>query len=184
LDRTLIAPRSAHSTGIELSATDPVGEHWIFSGSYTLARTTDDLGGRDVPRSWDQTHALNGAVTWRRPASSASLTLSWHSGWPRTPIDRVPATATQPSDLQIGPRNAARWADYLAVDVRITHTFELPLGELDLRADATNLLNRGNPCCSTYDRLDTTGMLLAPATTSWFPRVLNVGIQWRVRSRP
>jgi hypothetical protein len=182
-DRVLIAPRGGDSTGIELSATDHIAEHWDLSGSYTLSRTTDDLPGGDVPRSWDQTHAFNANISWRRAQTSASLILSWHSGWPKTPIGLIPSTATQPAYLQIGPRNSARWGRYVSMDVRLAHMFTLPLGELDLWTDATNLFNRGNPCCSSYGQVDTNGVLLAPQTTSWFPRVINVGFDWRVRSR-
>ena len=183
LDRVLISPRGGDSSGIELSATDHLAEHWELSGSYTLSRTTDNLSNGDVLRSWDQTHAINADINWHRAQTSASLVLSWHSGWPKTPITLIPATTSQQSYLQIGPRNSARWGRYISMDVRVAHTFTLPLGDLDLWTDATNLFNRANPCCSSYGQLDSNGSWLPPMTTSWFPRVINIGFDWRIRPR-
>jgi outer membrane cobalamin receptor len=183
LDRVLVAPRAGDSRGIELSATDHVAEHWELSGSYTLSRATDEFPGGDALRSWDQTHAINANIRWRKAQTSASLILSWHSGWPKTPLSLGPSTATQPAYLQVGPRNSARWGPYLSMDVRVAHTLTVPLGDLDLWADATNLFNRGNPCCSSYGQVAANGALLPPGMTSWFPRVINVGFDWRVRPR-
>jgi len=183
LDRVRIAPRGGDSTGLELSATDHFAGNWELSGSYTLSRATDDLPGRDVLRSWNQTHALNAGIRWRRPLTSASLVFSWHTGWPNTPISLVPATATQPAYLQIGPRNSGQWGDYVSVDVRVAHTFASHLGDFNLWLDTTNVINKANPCCSYYGQLDANGAYLPPVTTSWFPRVINIGFDWRLKSR-
>jgi hypothetical protein len=183
LDRVLIAPRGGDSRGLELSATDQVAQNWELTGSYTLSHTTDALAVGDVLRSWNQIHALNAGIRWRRPFTSASLVLSWHSGWPKTPIGLIPATDTQPDYLQIGPRNSGEWNRYISVDVRVAHTFSLPLGDFDLWFDTTNLFNRSNPCCSYFGQVDGNGAFLPPATTGWFPRVINVGFDWRVKSR-
>jgi hypothetical protein len=183
LDRVLLTPRGGASRGVELSAADQVGESWTVSGSYTVSHVTDDLAGQDIPRSWDQRHAFNADLTWRHATTSASMVLSWHSGWPTAPVYLVPAEGAQPSRLQIGPRNSTRWGDYLSVDVRVAHTLSLPLGDLDLWIDATNLLNRGNPCCSSYAQVNGAGELAPPVTTAWFPRVVNLGFDWRVRPR-
>lgn len=184
LDRVLIAPRGGDSRGVELSGADRLAQNWELTGSYTLSRATDDLPNGEVLRSWNQTHALNAGIRWRRPLTSASLVFSWHSGWPRTPISLIPSTATQAGYLQIGPRNSGEWDRYISVDVRVAHTLALPLGDLDLWFDTTNLFNRGNPCCSYFGQVGGNGAYLPPATTSWFPRVINIGFDWRVRSRP
>jgi outer membrane cobalamin receptor len=183
LDRVLLTPRGGDSRGIELSVREQVAQHWNLTGSYTLSRVTDDMANQDIPRSWDQAHAVNAAVSWRRAQTSASWVLSWHSGWPTTPVQLIPASATAPATVQIGPRNSSRLGNYLSLDVRVAHTLRLPLGDLDLWIDSTNVLNRGNPCCVSYDQVSPAGQLLPPATTDWFPRVINVGFDWRVRPR-
>lgn len=183
LDRVLLTPSGGASRGVEVSARDQIGESWTVSGSYTLSHVTDDFPGQDVPRSWDQRQAVNADLTWRQAMTSASMILSWHGGWPTAPVSLVPAQGSQPAHLQIGPRNSTRWGNYLAVDVRLAHTLELPLGDLDLWIDGTNLLNRGNPCCSSYTQVNSAGELAPPVTTDWFPRVVNIGFDWRVRPR-
>jgi hypothetical protein len=151
------------------------------SGSYTLSRATDDLAVEDVLRSWDQTHAFSGYLTWRRALTSASLVIGWHSGWPKTPVIYLPANGTAPAYFRIGPRNSSRWGSYFSADLRVARTVPLRLGDLLLWIDATNVTNRANECCTAYGQVDSTGNLMMPATDSWFPRTVNVGFDWRVR---
>jgi hypothetical protein len=135
-----------------------------------------------VLRSWDQTHAVNANITWQHALTSAALVISWHSGWPMTPVTLLPASGTGPAYLQIGPRNSARWGSYFSADVRLARTIPLRMGDVLLWADATNLTNRGNQCCTAVGEVDPMGNLLTPATTSWFPRFVNVGFEWRLRA--
>jgi hypothetical protein len=86
--------------------------------------------------------------------------------------------------MQIGARNSARWGSYISADVRVAHTIPLQSGDLLLWADATNVTNRGNTCCISYGQVDPSGALLAPTTTSWYPRIANVGFEWRLRPGP
>jgi hypothetical protein len=183
LDRVLITPRGGDTTGVELSLRQSIGADWVAAGSYTLSRSTDDLGSQDVLRSWDQTHALNAQITWKRGLSSASFVVGWHSGWPKTPISYMPASGGVPASLEIGARNSARWGSYLSADVRLARTVPLKWGDVLLWADATNVSNRDNECCNVYGQVDAAGNLLPPTTASWFPRVLNVGFEWRLRPR-
>jgi hypothetical protein len=183
LDRVLIAPRGGDSTGIEASVRRDIGDNLVVSGSYALSRTTDDLQTGDVLRSWDQTHALNANITWQHALTSASVVIGWHSGWPMTPVALVPATATTPAYLQIGPRNSAHWGGYFSADVRLAQTIPLRRGDLLLWADATNLTNLANECCTSFGQVDQKGNFLVPRTTSWFPRAANVGFEWRLHAR-
>ena len=180
-DRVLIAPRGGDSTGIEASMRRDIGDNLTVSASYALSRATDDLPGGDVLRSWDQTHAFNADITWQRALTSASLVISWHSGWPMTPVTLVPGTVTAPAALRIGPRNSARWGSYFSADMRLGRTIPLRLGDLLLWADATNLTNLDNECCTSFEQVSHGSNVLIPSTTSWFPRVVNVGFEWRLR---
>lgn len=183
IDRVLIAPRGGNSTGVELSLRQSIGTAWVAAGSYTLSRSADDLGSQDVLRSWDQTHAFNAEITWKRGLSSASFVVGWHSGWPKTPISYVPASGGLPASLEIGARNSARWGSYLSADMRLARTVPLKWGDVLLWADATNVSNRDNECCNLFGQVDAAGNLLPPSTANWFPRVLNVGFEWRLRPK-
>lgn len=58
-DRVRIAPSGAEASGIELSAQHSFGAQASVWGGYTVAHAFDDLGGVDVPRSWDQRAAAS-----------------------------------------------------------------------------------------------------------------------------
>jgi hypothetical protein len=193
LDRVLIKPRSGESSGLEASVHHDFAEHWVVSGSYTLSRATDDLVVEDVLRSWDQTHAFNGNLTWLRALTSASLVIGWHTGWPKTPVSYLPATATTgaaaaatspagtPAYFLIGARNSSRWGSYFSADIRVARTVPLRLGDVLLWVDATNVTNRANECCTAYGQVNSFGNLTMPANNAWFPRTMNVGFDWRIR---
>lgn len=183
LDRVLVTPRGGDAAGVELSLRQSIGPDWVVAGSYILSRSRDDLGGRDVLRSWDQTHAFNAEVTWKRGLSSASFVVGWHSGWPKTPIFFMSGGAGVPASLEIESRNSGRWGNYFSADVRLARTVPLKWGEVLLWADATNVSNRDNECCNVYGQVDAAGNLLPPTTASWYPRVLNVGFEWRLRPK-
>jgi len=181
LDRILITPRSGASKGIEASVHHDFAEHWVISGSYTLSRATDSLVVGDVLRSWDQTHAFNGDLTWQRALTTASLVVGWHRGWPKTPVSYLPASGTTPAYFHIGERNSSRWGSYFSTDIRVTRAVPLRLGDVLLWVDATNVTNRANECCTAYGQVDSMGNLTMPANNSWFPRTWNVGFDWRLR---
>lgn len=184
LDRVRIVPGGGDSRGVELSARRAVGDTLSVSASYALSRTTDDLQGPDVLRSWDQTHAFNADIAWRQASTSAALVIGWHTGWPMTPMIPMswPAAATiAPAYVRIGARNRNRWSSYFSADVRVAHTVPLRMGELLLWGDVTNVSNRANECCTSFGQVDATGNLMAPGAMSWFPRVVNVGFEWRLR---
>ncbi|MDB6088012.1 MAG: hypothetical protein JWN85_796 [Gammaproteobacteria bacterium] len=178
-DRVRLAPSGAETAGVELSAHRSFGNDIQLSGAYALSHTTDDLYGRDVLRSWDQTHAINMSLAWRHGVTSASLLLGWHTGWPRTPVSVNSVTPTFPADLTIGARNSARWGNYFTADLRLARTVPFSYGALDLWMDATNITRRANHCCIAFVPSDQTGSPLTPGPTNWFSRAVDVGFTWR-----
>ena len=176
-DRLRLAPNSAETAGIELSARRAFGAAFEASAAYALSRTTDDLNGRDVPRSWDQPHAVSVDMAWRQANFSTSLLVGWHSGWPRTPVSVVPATPLLPAYFVVGARNSARWGDYLSADLRISKIVPIPYGELTLWVDAANVTDRTNDCCTGFSP-EQPGNIPATYTKTWLSRVINAGFVW------
>jgi TonB dependent receptor/TonB-dependent Receptor Plug Domain len=177
-DRLLVTPNSAETAGIELSARRAFGPGFEASAAYALSRTTDDLNGRDVPRSWDQPHAVSVDMAWRDANFSTSLLVGWHSGWPRTPVSVVQAAPGLPAYFVVGARNSARWADYLSADLRIAQIVPMAYGELTLWVDAANATNRTNDCCTGL-RPEQPGSMPATNTKTWLSRIINAGFVWR-----
>jgi len=179
-DRLLITPTDAEAAGIELSARSPVGSDYSIWGTYTLSQVTDDLLGHYILRSWDQRQALGIGLAWSHARTSASLLIGWHSGWPRTALSVVPATASTASYLVVGPRNANRWGAYLSADIRVSKTVPLQYGELSLWLDATNVSNGSNECCLELGPTNPATGIPLPTTRYWFPRLINAGFTWRM----
>jgi TonB dependent receptor/TonB-dependent Receptor Plug Domain len=180
-DRQLVMPKSAETAGIELSARRTFGPGFEASAAYALSRTTDDLNGRDVPRSWDQPHAISVDMAWRRDNFSTSLLVGWHSGWPRTPVSVVQGAPGLPAYFVVGARNSARWADYLSADLRISQIVPIASGELTLWVDAANVTDRTNDCCTSIGP-EQPGGIPAANTKTWLSRIVNAGFVWRFGS--
>ena len=141
-DRVRIGPDSADVSGTELSALH-AGPTWTWRLSYAWSRADDDIGGADVPRSWDQTNSFNGTLDWHRRAWTLGASLTAHTGWPTTLLSYDPAG--QPA---LGPRNGARWPYFASLDLRAGYRTALRRGELLATLDITNVLDRKNRCCS------------------------------------
>jgi outer membrane receptor for ferrienterochelin and colicin len=179
-DRVRIAPDSARASGVEMMAR--LRPHGSWSGwlSYTWSRAEDRIDGTDVPRSWDQRHAVNLGIVWAKGAWSATLVDSFHTGWPTTELQVTGAAAANPQ-LDVSGRNRARLGYYNTLDFRVTHTFALPLGALDVFVEANNALSRENECCVKYEvTANPDGSLrYSRHESSWLPLVPSAGVLWR-----
>lgn len=151
-DRVVVAPDEAELRGLEVFFRSKPENRLTWWTSYTLASAEDRIGGRDVPRSWDQRHAIKFLIGYRT-ARNWSLSLSGvaRSGWPTTPVsgERVPQSDGSLDDvLIVGERNAERLPDYFRFDARMRRRFPARHGHrVWLSFDITNLTNRKNLCC-------------------------------------
>jgi hypothetical protein len=179
-DRVRIAPQSARATGLELMLQLRPRGSWSGWLSYTWSRAEDRVDGDDVPRSWDQRHAVNLGIVWAKGPWSATLTDSFHSGWPTTVLE---VTGTQSGNPQIvlARRNRARLGDYNSLDLRVTRTFALPRGALDVFVEVNNALDRENPCCVHYGVTQNPDGSLnySRDLDTWLPLVPSAGVLWR-----
>lgn len=179
LDRVRIDARSARAEGIEvLMQLRPIGA-WSGWLSYTWSQATDRIGNADVARSWDQRHAINLGVTWASGPWTATLVNSFHSGWPTSTLGVDPQTGEPRIDLS--ERNRSRHADYNSLDLRLTRTFILPRGALDVFVEASNAASRENQCCVEYEvtRNADGSLNLRREIDSWLPIVPSAGVLWR-----
>lgn len=178
-DRVMIDAHSARAEGVEvLMQMRPRGP-WSGWLSYTWSQATDRIGDTDVPRSWDQRHAINLGVTWASGPWTATLINSYHSGWPTTSLSFDPQTGVP--NLDLSARNRSRLADFNSLDMRLTRTFLMPRGALDVFAELSNALSRENECCVEYGvRQNEDGSVSYDRDVdSWLPLVPSVGVLWR-----
>jgi outer membrane receptor protein involved in Fe transport len=137
-DRMRIAPERGKARGLELLLrTDPTAR-WSGWISGTLAHASDDIGGIEVPRSWDQRHAMTFSINHRRTVWNVNVAGTYHSGWPTTPISARLVDGRLVSEP--GPRGATRLPAYHRVDVRVSRS----AGPLSLFLEVLNVLDHTN----------------------------------------
>jgi outer membrane receptor protein involved in Fe transport len=179
-DRVRIAPDGARASGIEMMAR--LRPHGSWSGwlSYSWSRAEDHVDGMDVPRSWDQRHAVNLGIVWAKGPWSATLVDSFHTGWPTTELQVTGVDSGNPQ-IVLSRRNRARLSDYNTLDVRVTRTFALPRGALDVFVEVNNATSRQNACCVKYEvtRNPDGSLSYSREEDSWLPLVPSAGVLWR-----
>jgi hypothetical protein len=175
----MIDPHTAESFGVEVLLQLRQRGPWSGWLSYAWSRAEDRIDGRDVPRSWDQRHAINLGVTWARGPWTVAATNSYHTGWPTTELVFDP-TASIPT-LAVDERNRSRFQAYNSLDVRVTRVFALRRGVLDVFAEITNATSRANACCVQYKRMENAdgSTTYARDVDSWLPIVPSFGVLWR-----
>jgi len=178
-DRVRIAPDSARAEGVEALLTRRSGDPWNGWLSYTWSRVTDDENGVETRRSWDQTHSVGAGLTWASGPWIATLAAAHHTGWPTTPVS-VTGAGTPQAAVVVGRRNSIRYDDYSSVDLRVSRSFELRRGDLDVFAEVTNAFNQRNACCVDYGYGYPDGQLvLEREYRHWLPLVPSVGVLWK-----
>jgi len=177
-DRTRLDPSLAQAYGIEISAERSTGA-WNWWTSYTWSEVTDQIDGRDEPRSWDQRHALQAGFSWNNERWNFSTAASVHSGWPTTDLSLAEIGVDPDGDPVYvaipGPRNALRLPTFSSVDIRLSRKFKVPYGSLLAFVEVTNVFNRRNVCCIDWD-LDDDG--LENSLDYWMPLLPAVGVLW------
>lgn len=182
-DRVFIAPGRARARGVELSADRTIGR-FAWWGSYTWSLVTDRIAGVDVPRSWDQTHSVQGGIDWHTDTWSFSAAASAHTGWPTTDLQLLEVGADLNGDPIFiavpGARNAVRHGSYVSIDLRLSRKFDLSRGRLTAFVEVSNLFNRRNVCCLDWDvnETDAGDTVLERGEDYWMPLLPAIGVLW------
>ena len=182
-DRVLVDPTSARARGIEVSADRSAGP-WNWWLAYTWSRVTDQIGNRDVPRSWDQRHALQAGISRRHEAWNFSAAASVHTGWPTTDLALVPDGYDDDGEprfvVEPGARNARRLPTFASLDMRLSRRFDVRRGTLLAFVEVSNVLNRNNVCCTDFDLTESVSgdEMLEVSLDYWLPLLPAVGILW------
>lgn len=179
-DRVMIDPQSARAEGVELLLRMRPRGPWSGWLSYAWARSQDRIDGKNVFRSQDQTHAVNLGLVWAKGPWAATVANSFHTGWPTTTLE-VSDSASGDPQIVLERRNHDRFDYYNTLDLRITRTFALPRGALDVFVEANNALSRGNSCCVSYAVTQNAdgSLTYSRDVDTWLPLVPSAGVLWR-----
>ena len=183
-DRVLVQPDSARAYGVEASLQQRESDSVDWWFSYSWSNIHDVIDGADVPRDWDQRHAVTAGITWRGDKWRATAIGRYRSGWPRTPLVPVPITDPQGNLIGVEPdlsgRNSARFDSYSRVDVRLARNFDVRRGELTVYLEIFNLFDARNPCCTSNYILNLgEGVSVSPIVDDYLPRFPSFGFLWR-----
>ena len=187
-DRVRVDRTAAHDRGVELQASRANAGHVDWSVSYALASSNDIVGGRSVPRSLDQRHAIHADWSYR-PASNAwrlSVGGLWHSGWPYTPtvlkVDTLENTETRfslRSSREVGDLNSERLRAYRRVDMRWTRYFDTRRGRVSVFGEVYNLFDNTNVRGKWKQlRVRGRGVLVETGELTQWPRLPLAGLTW------
>jgi len=170
-DRVRVDPSSGQVRGAELTLRS-IGETplswWL---SYARSTATDRIDGRDVPRSWDQRHALSGGVAWRSDKWELSIASLYRSGWPTTGV-----AFDEDGQLRPAQRNGDRLAAFQTLDLHVARHFNVGRHRVTLTADLINSLDRANPCCVGFDVDDGR---VEREVDNWLPLIPSLGFRVR-----
>lgn len=172
-DRVRIAPDSSQLRGVELSAR---GEVHPFSwwAAYTWSQALDEFDGVEVPRSWDQRHALTVGLAWARGRWDAAIAGTAHTGWPITEL------LTDASGVTLGTRSGDRVPAFFSVDMRVRHSWLFDRSVLSLAFELTNAFDQNNSCCrellATRNPDGTT--TFSTRAVDWLPLIPSLSVQW------
>src|SRR6185436_20806290 len=142
-DRTRVVPERSSARGVEVllrhESQGPLSG-WI---NFTHASVSDEIGGRGVPRAWDQRNAATFSVNYKIGEHwNFNLAGTWHTGWPMTPLV-VTLDGTQ-LQSELGPLRSARLRAYRRADIRVSHRLVTSGGAFTFFVDIFNALNVSN----------------------------------------
>ena len=180
LDRIRISADQASSRGIETSVVYDNDGKFGWWASYTLAEVTDRIDGRNVPKSWDQRHAVQAGLDWTKNRWEVGMAANIRSGWPTTALSVEPTTDPMARTPVFGERNAGRFPTFATIDVRVAYTAPVRYGSISFFLEISNVANRANPCCVEFEvDEDADGSLvLNQQNDFWLPLLPSIGFLW------
>lgn len=147
-DRIRVTPDDSQATGVEFTLSGS-NKTLDWSASYIFSDVDDVIESIEIPRSWDQHHALK--LNLHMPISlkyfnkwHLDLSTNYHTGWAKTEIFE------NTEGIAIGMRNDETFEDFYQFDVRLSKEITTHKGQLNFSIQANNLFNTKNSCCTNY----------------------------------
>ncbi|HYN21151.1 MAG TPA: TonB-dependent receptor [Thermoanaerobaculia bacterium] len=183
-DRVRFAPKRSVAQGLELFLRGRLallgdGAGWWVN--YTYASTEDEIGGRWIPRLFDQTHTVNLDLDLRA-SQHWRVNLAWryHTGWPTTPL-AVQGIEDEEGEVEfvpvLGRLNSVRLPDYHRLDLRASRRWQVRSVAVDFFVDVQNVYNRRNRSGFDYEIDDEEGRLVVN-TEEWPGFLPSAGISF------
>ncbi len=182
VDSVSVSSQRSRMYGAELSLSSDPSRPLSASASYVWSRAEDRVGGVWIPRAWDEPNAVKLNALWRHAPFTAVAALTWHSGWPYTPLSASSDTWTDPAavTLAFAPLNSARLDSFFTADVRLAWQRPLGGGVLQAFLDVYDLTDAHSICCRSYtvSRSSAGGYRLVETGSPWLNLTPVLGVRW------
>ena len=182
VDRMSLNSQRSRMYGAELSLSSDASRELSGSVSYVWSRAEDRIAGVWVPRAWDEPNAVKLNALWRHAPFSVAVALTWHSGWPYTPLLASSDTWTDPGavTLAFAPLDSARLHNFFTTDVRIVWQRPLGAGVFQTFLNVYDLTDAHSICCRSYAVLRSpAGVYRLIGTRSpWLNITPVLGVRW------
>lgn len=186
-DRVRVEPRDGEAEGVEVRYHSAEGAPFAWWLSYAFSSAEEEIDGRQVPRSVDQTHGLRAGWSFRtRRGWSLNAIWQYHTGWPTTEVTGRLVTADDGSLTVVpilGPLNGERLHPYHRLDLRVGRSWSLSRGRLSAHVDLQNLYDRDNVRGSSDFRLELGAdgrVVVRSEMVSWGGLLPSFGIRWEL----
>ncbi len=179
-DRTLVAPESFRSRGVEFSLRRENENGLAWWATYVLSSAEDEINGSYVPRSWDQRHALRLGLSMTGERWDFGVVATGHSGWPKT-MPRLDASDPSAPRVFFSDRNQLNYKYFATLDFRVRYTQPVRAGKLTYFFELSNAENRRNECCIDFDvdMDDPNQPVFELEKKYWLPLTPGFGVLWQ-----
>lgn len=179
--RVRIDADSAFSRGFETSIVYDNAGRLGWWASYSIAKISDRIDGRNVAKSWDQRHAMQMGLDWTAGRWEFGLAANLRSGWPTTRLNIAPGVGSGSAVAEFGPRNAERFGNFATLDVKVAYTVPVRNGSLNFFLELSNATDRKNRCCIDINVIEDVegNLVLDQKTENWLPLFPSVGVLWK-----
>ncbi len=182
VDKVRVISQRSRMYGAELSISSDPARALSGSASYVWSRAEDLVGGRWVPRAWDEPNAVKLNGLWRHAPLTIAASIAWHSGWPYTPLLATSSTWTDPRAVTVGfgPLDSARLDSFFTADARFAWERALGPGVFQVFLNIYDITNDHSSCCHSYSvTLSQNGVYRLVRTNSpWLQLTPILGVRW------
>ena len=182
VDKVRVNSQRSRMYGAEFSLSSDPSRALSGSLSYVWSRAEDRVAGLWVPRAWDEPNAVKLNALWRHAPFTVAAALTWHSGWPYTPLLASSTTWTDPTTvaLRFAPLDSARLGSFFNADVRIVWERRLGAGVFQAFLNVYDLTDVHSACCRSYSvsRSANGVYRLTESRSAWLSLTPVLGVRW------
>lgn len=182
VDKIHVVSQRSRMYGVELSFETNRARPLSGTISYVWSRAEDLVGGVWTPRAWDEPSAIKVNALWRHAPFAAAASLTWHSGWPYTPLLASTTHWTDPATVQLafGRLDGSRLGNFFTLDMRFSWQHRVARGIFEAFLNVYDMTNSASACCTSYSVARSAAAVYSLSETHqpWLTLTPVFGVRW------